>query len=120
MNQKAKDEFSDVFGEPISVYTRANAIDDGLLVDVTSLAKGYFKIPVCVTDSICRWLGVEDHEEKIPALLSQTLSACLGGMDDNLVSFKSNLGENTQVIWAEVGPGDDARPVLTIMFPEDR
>ena len=41
------------FGEPVSVYTREMAINDGVLVDITDTAKeAGFSIPVAVTNSV--------------------------------------------------------------------
>ncbi len=40
----------EIFGEPISIYTRAQALDDGFLVDVSELAKeAGFRFPVALT-----------------------------------------------------------------------
>ena len=53
----------ELFGEPISVYTRAQAIEDGELVDVTEWASsktgfmGGFTVPVAVTRSV--WADIE-------------------------------------------------------------
>lgn len=40
----------ELFGEPIYIYTRKQAIEDGVLIDVTETAKeAGFKVPVAVT-----------------------------------------------------------------------
>jgi hypothetical protein len=40
----------ELFGEPISIYSRRQALDDGVLVDVTEMAKeAGFKFPVAIT-----------------------------------------------------------------------
>ena len=43
-------DLEDLFGPPISVYTRAQALADGELIDLTPLAHEYgFTIPVAIT-----------------------------------------------------------------------
>ena len=43
----------DLFGESISVYTRAQAIANGVLVDVSDRAKRYaIRLPVALTDGL--------------------------------------------------------------------
>ena len=43
----------DLFGKPIYVYTRAQAIEDGELIDVSKTAKQTgFKLPVAVTRAV--------------------------------------------------------------------
>lgn len=47
------DNNSNVFGEVISRYTRAQAIDDGELIDISELAKeAGFKFPVAVSKGV--------------------------------------------------------------------
>jgi len=47
------DSLSDIFGEVIHSYTRAQAIDDGVLVDVSEMAReAGFKFPVAVTQQL--------------------------------------------------------------------
>ena len=55
---KTQDDNSDFWGEPIHVYTRAQAIADGILVDLTTATddqgqrlclQAGFKIPVAIT-----------------------------------------------------------------------
>ncbi len=47
---------TEYFGEPISIYTRAQAIEDGVLVDVSVTAReAGFKFPVAVTRTV--WDG---------------------------------------------------------------
>lgn len=43
----------DFFGEPVSTYTREQAIRDGVLVDVSALAsESGFKMPVALTAAV--------------------------------------------------------------------
>ena len=44
---------NNIFGEIICSYTRAQAIKDGVLIDVSEAAKeAGFKIPVAMTDTV--------------------------------------------------------------------
>ena len=57
-----------IFGEPISIYTREQAIEDGVLVDVTewaSASKGFiggFTCPVAITRAV--WTLVDIDSKK--------------------------------------------------------
>lgn len=52
MNQESHDA-ENTFDEPIFAYTRAQAIEDGVLVDVTDMAKeAGFKWPVAMTRTV--------------------------------------------------------------------
>ena len=61
----------DVFGEPISVYTRQQAIEDGVLVDVTAWASsgpegmlGGFTVPVAFTQSLWATVDIDNPDER--------------------------------------------------------
>jgi hypothetical protein len=117
----------------ISVYTRGQAIADGVLIDITELVREYFKYPVAVTaavwellDTIPAWSGYEEvgarardmarmlcyqaKRQSGDMLLFQFLITRPGGgpRTPRLVQLKSHIG-----------PGDDFAPVITIMLPEE-
>jgi hypothetical protein len=47
---RSRDPLAELFGEPIYVYTRTQAIADGVLIDVTDAAKeAGFRVPVALT-----------------------------------------------------------------------
>lgn len=47
---QAEQSLTDIFGAPIYAYTRAQALEDGVLVDVTEAAKeAGFRVPVAMT-----------------------------------------------------------------------
>lgn len=52
---------TEVYGEPISVYTLQNALDDGILVKVGELSN--LKIPVVFTSNLFN--DVKDHYREI-------------------------------------------------------
>lgn len=64
----ATETMTEMFGEPISIYTREQAIEDGVLVDVTEWAsadKGFiggFTCPVAITSAV--WTLVDIDSKK--------------------------------------------------------
>ena len=90
---------SEIFGEPISTYTRAQALEDGELVDVTEWAsadkgfRGGFVVPVALTNAL--WGAIES----IPASLKGSAGtfgyAIVGNichqMEDFLNSIEAEL-----------------------------
>jgi hypothetical protein len=58
----------DLFGEPIAIYTRAQALADGVLVDVTAWASsgpdgmlGGFTVPVAITRALWDVIDIDHH-----------------------------------------------------------
>jgi hypothetical protein len=139
-NQLAFPEPEDpFFGPIIYAYTRAQAIADGVLVDVSDTAKqAGFKLPVVITDAL--------HSRLTPTRADQTLGQDYDGRLWDvlwLAAFTIKLADrgtdtvNFTVILQEAearsgqpqnidlrlravcGPGDEGEPVVTIGFPED-
>ena len=122
------------FGNLIYSYSRAEAIADGVLVDVTEQAKATgFKLPTVVTDNLYHHYieppaGLAGEGQSVTGRLHDLLTLALfaakrAGNSDRVyfkVSFLMSPGrlETVEVI-AHIGPGDTAAPVLTIMLPED-
>jgi len=115
-------------------YTRKQAIEDGVLIDVTEQANQLgFKVNTCVTDHLyADYLvppaGLEGEgqslEGRLHDLLFRTLIAAsthgAGGRVEFNVLFLMSSGKWTTVnILAVMGPGDHGERVLTIMLPED-
>ena len=134
--------------EVVSVYTREQAIADGVLVDVTTIAKeAGFKLHTVVTRNVWeRCVGVperlegqgQSEEGRLwDVLWMASIAARRAPAGENLVTFKVSVVDvqrsdgstdrQEHVLWLHVGPGDRAEPVpslysrtgLTIMFPED-
>jgi type I site-specific restriction endonuclease len=64
------DEMKNFFGENIHIYTRAQALEDGVLVDVSETAReAGFKIPVAVTravwDQYIAWTDEDTNNQTI-------------------------------------------------------
>lgn len=120
----------------ISVYTRAQAIADGVLVDlmqgemVSLVREAGFRIPVAMTASAFHEtiapIGGELPEGQdlkgrlwdVLSVLRFAIKNCAPG--DDRVEFQVSVWNGTRSdlhrLWALVGPGDTAEPVLTIML----
>ena len=101
----------------ISTYTRQQAIDDGVLIDVTDTAlQTGFKLNTVVTSAV-----FADFPDITPLLLAFRLMIELSGnKEKDLLKevFTDSEGFNHEV-WLHVGAGDTPIPVLTLMYPED-
>ena len=115
-------------------YTRAQAIADGVLIDVTAQAAEVgFKVHTVVTDHlygdyIVPPAGLEGEgqsvEGRLHDLLFRTLLAAkaikVSDRAEFDVLFLMSPGRwDTVHVVAVIGPGDQGEPVLTIMLPED-
>jgi hypothetical protein len=126
-NEQTQEEPFD-WGEPIAVYTRAQAIDDGVLVDLSDRARAYgIRIPTACTSAI--WAAYEGGHDPTQAAREILLDLRAA------IRLVPNTTETDRVSWsaahqdrqtgrfiesvdcyALVGPGDTAAPVLTIMI----
>ena len=110
--------------EVISTYTRAQAIDDGVLIDVGAWQGGIFKHPVAFTAAlfaeVSRGKGsdVETLKARIwdVCYMATVPTAHINGPDS---FYPVTVGNRTLRLRANCGPGDRAEPVMTIGFPED-
>jgi hypothetical protein len=137
-------ELEDFFGPPISTYTRADALADGMLKDITADAEeAGFTLHTAMTlaawHETVAWTDEDDarkpqgtgQDERgrlwdVLTMAKVTASAAIrrGGAPNPLpfrVLRVPREGRGVQPRYAElvlhVGPGDDAEPVLTIMRP---
>ena len=113
----------ELFGELIYSYTRAQALADGVLVDVSAHAhRAGIKYPTACTASV--WSLIDciansDSDElagivrgvRADAVLRELLAAIRKARGTDRVHFQA-LGA---ALWAQCGPGDTAAPVITIM-----
>lgn len=116
------------FGPPIFTYTRQQAIEDGVLVDVTEWAsadKGFiggFKCPVAMTAAVFALCeppkgSYEDVRGRAHDVLWMASCAARGGGSDRL--FKVKIGRRLHTLRMVAGPGDNAELVITIMLPDE-
>jgi len=114
-------------------YTRAQAIADGVLVDVTETAReAGITYPVAVTSGLWHKYIVPDEPSKLHCQSTE------GRLWDTLWMFRyAAAGYSGDLLFYEVlyvmhgkklekiklkalcGPGDNGEPVVTIMLPEE-
>lgn len=123
----------DVFGEVIYSYTRAEAIEDGTLVDVSKLASEYgIRYPVAFTRTLwdryitppAKLAGWQDETGRAWDVLTIfRLAVRQGGSEIRFrVLFQMRCGDRglrSVELKALCGPGDNAEPVITIMLPDE-
>ncbi|MCH8063047.1 MAG: hypothetical protein IH861_11145 [Chloroflexi bacterium] len=126
---------TEYFGEPISIYARAQAIEDGVLIDVSvSAREAGFKFPVAVTRTV--WDGYvvpdsraryyQDEMGRLWDILNvlrwyARRSRERGGSEIHFpVTMIMKARQRRKIVFkALCGPGDNAEPVITIMMPDE-
>ena len=125
------DLFSDA--DVISSYSRAQALEDGLLVDVTELAKEQgFVWPVAITHALFATIDPSENEkhqgQDFTGRLWDVLTMLRNAMrrsKDNIdtvnfdVLMRTSGAKKLLHLMAVAGPGDDEKPVITIGYPND-
>ncbi|WP_338669393.1 DUF6573 family protein [Pseudodesulfovibrio methanolicus] len=121
--------------ELIYSYSRKQAIEDGVLIDVTDQANETgFKVPVAISDHLYNGYivppdGLDGEGQSISGrlrdVLLMTFYAAKVRWDGERVYFEvlflmgeGPRFEKVQCV-AIVGPGDEGEPVMTICLPED-
>lgn len=122
--------------EIISVYTRAQAIEDGILVDLSQFkepAEAGFKFPMACTAAV--WALI-DPSDMAPGnsitgrlwdlcwMMKNAARRARGSVINFRVIFtlKARNGRWVQretALKAVCGPGDTPEPVLTVMLPDE-
>ena len=96
-----------LFGPLISAYSRADALSDGQLIDISTLARELgFRWPVAVTAAL--WHGYLAPPANLIGLTWDVLSVLRWAM--RRVSDPSEL--RCVVLTAHCGPGDEMDPVM--------
>jgi hypothetical protein len=138
----SNDSLADYFNEAniISAYTRAQALADGFLVDVSKAAQEMgFKIPMVVTRTV--WNGYIEWTDRDTA--AQTIQDQIGRLHDVLwmlyLAIKLSPHTSNRLVYrldviprdgksrrpktiklkALIGGGDKGEPVFTIMLPDE-
>lgn len=112
-------------------YTRKQAIEDGVLWDVTDHARGMFKIPVAIggdliadIQNIPAYASGESVEGRLYDVLFCTLIECKKNLGVDLVEVTTSLslkgGKRAKKFLAIVDGGDDGNAVMTLCYAHDR
>lgn len=125
----------DIFGPAIASYSRAQAIEDGVLVDVSTLARECgFKFPVAMTRAawsecveIPKGVTCQDETGRLWDVLNMlrvAIKRSTGGdrVDFELVVRNHNgrmSGRDLVKLYSICGPGDSGEPAITIMQPNE-
>lgn len=118
----------------IYAYTRAQAIEDGQLIDVSEMAReAGVRFPVAVTASVWHTYVVPDERSRkygqseqgrLWDILWLLRCAIRSGDKGDTVTFQVRFimkEKQLKVVMlkAVCGPGDDLEPVITIMPPDE-
>ncbi len=128
------------YGPVLSAYTRAQAIKDGILVDVSDTAReAGFTIPVAITRAVWNRLialpegyqGFQDERGRLWDVLWMARHYALRASDSDRVRMcvlvrdiredlrDSNRAPRKHFPIVAIGAGDEGEPVVTVMFAED-
>ena len=114
----------------IYAYTREQAIQDGVLVDVSKMAaEAGYKVPVAITAALYnviddipnRYINFEDFDGRLWDVLWMGLIAARNKpLDHLLYKLILHYGRKTYItLKMVIGPGDNGEPVITIMLPDE-
>ncbi|MCZ2419230.1 MAG: hypothetical protein LC123_05250 [Burkholderiales bacterium] len=126
----------ELFGEPVSIYSRRQALDDGVLVDVSEMAKeAGFKFPVAVTRAAwadcVEWSDENNkrqtYQDEQGRLWDVLYMASLAARRNSGSEVRFQLyrvprggrGVRPRLVTLQMhcGPGDEGEPVITIGLP---
>ena len=106
----------------ISTYTRQQAIEDGVLVDLSATFPQeckLYKYPVACTSSVFAMAEKAANFGSLHGAIWDVIFMSQKGVVKRLgesgVMFRVILGGRTHTMQAVCGPGDDMSPVITIM-----
>ena len=131
--------------EIISTYSRADAIDDGVLVDANrgdldEVSRRHFKYPIAMTAAVFELMRkavehphyLNDYKGVWHDICHMSKYGIVKRFDPTCHLFKVvitgtvgkgcrslNLRRDTHTLKMHCGPGDHAEPVLTVMMPEE-
>ncbi len=126
--------------EVVHAYSRRQAIEDGVLIEVPARTLRRFGIryPVAITRSLwarcigrigddgCALCGDDPAEaekavDRLLFMLEALRNAARSprGQSDLMTLCLPDLDERPTEVWAHCGPGDTPEPVITLMLPED-
>ena len=132
-----QNSMTDLFGEPIYSYTREQAIDDGVLIDISSTAReAGFRCPVAITraawadcvewdESDNKRQTYQDESGRLwDVLWMASQSARRGGMEKLFQLYRVPRGgrgyrPRLATLKMLAGPGDNGELVITILMQNE-
>ena len=135
--QAAASSLVEIFGEVIHTYSRADAINDGFLVDFTDpesdtgdVCRQHYKFPIAATSAVFAVMqkAVENKRycQDYAGILHDMLwmSRCMGRkLNESTVMFRVIIQGAGRSKYHDfklvVGPGDAGEPVITLMMPNE-
>jgi hypothetical protein len=113
-------------------YSRKQAIEDGVLVDATNIAKeAGFRFPVALTAELWHgWIEPDNQGRRegqsetgrlwdVLTMLRHAIRGSQGSQVDFDVLFQKEGKLEKVRLKSLCGPGDEAEPVITIMMPHE-
>ncbi len=121
------DNNDSIFGDAIFRYTRANAISDGVLVDLGQVitVKDHWKFPFACTDTVFALMerAIEEHGNDLAGIMHDislmAKAEVRNGSRADVIHFKVCIGLTLHDLKLHIGPGDTAEPVMTLMLPHE-
>jgi hypothetical protein len=136
MQSNNRDDHPNLFegAEVISRYSRAQAIEDGVMINVSAVAReAGIRYPVALTAAV--WAhcvavpeGIECQDEagRLWDVLHMLRIAIQRSASGDGVGFAVHVRNDNREgtpplvqLWAVCGPGDDAAPVITVMMLDE-
>jgi len=136
----SQNTLADVFGSVIHQYSRRQAIADGYLVDVSTMAQeAGFVLPVALTraaweDCVAwddgdnrRHQTIQDESGRLWDVLTMLRIGIRSRPNQAMIQFslvrvprtgRGRLPRKTR-LKAIIGPGDEGSPVITVMMPDE-
>lgn len=127
-------EQESVFDNIIYAYTRAQAIEDGVLVDLTTLSPSdtrLYKWPVACTSAVFSLIeDIVPHDKDgffeiakvgpwIWDLCWMSIKNITRKFSDSEHLFKVIIGNKAHTLKCSCSPGDTGEPVITIMMEDE-
>jgi hypothetical protein len=121
------DNNDSIFGDAIFRYTRANAIADGVLVDLSQVetVKEHWKFSFACTDTVFALMAraIEEHGNDLAGIMHDislmAKAEIRNGSRVDVIHFKVFIGVKLHDLKLHIGPGDTSEPVMTLMLPHE-
>ena len=110
--------------EIIHTYTAEQGIEDGMLVDVSEMAKeAGFVYPVRISQGVhglCtppKTNKIESYQGRLWDVLSMARMAIKGSSDETMTTFKVKIGRKIHTLWAALDT--TSGPAIHLILPSE-